>query len=97
MMMKPLPMATGQRHGHGFTLMELLISVVVMTIIALTIGLAGPRIGAGLGRLELNRAEQLVKAEMKFAKVQARRTDRRRRSRPQRSTSATRPASCGSP
>ena len=37
MMMKPLPMATGQRHGHGFTLMELLISVVVMTIIILMV------------------------------------------------------------
>jgi len=37
MMMKPLPMATGQRHGHGFTLMELLISIAIVTIIILMV------------------------------------------------------------
>jgi len=38
MIMKPVPMATGQRHGHGFTLVELLISIVVVTIIVLMVG-----------------------------------------------------------
>jgi prepilin-type N-terminal cleavage/methylation domain-containing protein len=37
MIMKPFPMATGRRHGHGFTLMELLISIVVVTIIVLMV------------------------------------------------------------
>src|SRR5215471_12698828 len=35
--MKPIPMATGRRHGHGFTLVELLISIVVVTIIVLMV------------------------------------------------------------
>src|SRR5438128_1262915 len=58
---------------HGFSLIEI---VVVVAIIAISIGLAGPRIGAGLGRLELRQAEQSVKSYLKSAKMQARREDR---------------------
>jgi prepilin-type N-terminal cleavage/methylation domain-containing protein len=58
---------------RGVTLIEV---VVVMAIIAISIGLAGPRIGAGLGTLELRQSEQNVKNYMKFARIQARRADR---------------------
>jgi len=37
MIMKPFPMATRQRHGHGFTLAELLVSIAVVTIIVLMV------------------------------------------------------------
>ena len=47
-----------------------------MAIIAISIGLAGPRIGAGLGTLELRQSEQNVKNYIKFARIQARRSDR---------------------
>jgi len=58
---------------QGFSLIEV---VVVVAIIAISIGLAGPRIGAGLDRLELRQAEQSVKSYLKSAKNQARREDR---------------------
>ena len=58
---------------RGITLIEV---VVVMAIIAISIGLAGPRIGAGLGTLELRQSEQNVKNYLKFARIQARRADR---------------------
>ncbi len=58
---------------QGFSLIEV---VVVVAIIAISIGMAGPRIGAGLGRLELQQAEQSVKSYLQTARVQARREDR---------------------
>src|SRR5262249_15401527 len=58
---------------QGFSLIEV---VVVVAIIAISIGLAGPRIGAGVGRLEIQQAEQSVKSYLKSAKIQARREDR---------------------
>jgi len=61
---------TGRR---GFTLIEV---VIVMVIIAISIGLAGPRIGAGLGRLDLADSAAKVRALIKIARLQAERTDR---------------------
>ena len=61
---------TGRR---GLTLIEV---VIVMAIIAISIGLAGPRIGAGLGRLELTTAARTVNGLIKTARMQAQRTDR---------------------
>ena len=59
--------------GHrGLTLIEV---VVVLAIIAISIGLAGPRIGAGLGGLELRQSEQTVKTYLRLAKARARRAD----------------------
>lgn len=58
---------------RGFSLIEV---VVVMALIALTLTLAGPRIGAGIGRLELERAAQSVRSFVKLGRVQAQRTDR---------------------
>ena len=57
----------------GFSLIEI---VVVMALIALTLTLAGPRIGAGLGRLELERTAQTIRSFAKLGRVQAERADR---------------------
>ena len=57
----------------GFSLIEV---VVVMVLIALTLTLAGPRIGAGLGRLELEQAAQNIRSLVRAGRVQAQRTDR---------------------
>src|SRR5437764_15378695 len=56
----------------GFSLIEV---VVVMALIALTLTLAGPRIGAGLGRLELERSRQSIRGFIKIGRVQAERAD----------------------
>ena len=56
----------------GFSLIEV---VVVMALIALTLTLAGPRIGAGLSRLELERSRQSIRSFIKIARVQAERAD----------------------
>ena len=56
----------------GFSLIEV---VVVMAVIALALTLAGPRIGAGIGRLELEEAAQSVRSFFKLGRVQAQRTD----------------------
>ena len=61
---------TGRR---GLTLIEV---VIVMAIIAMALGLAGPRIGAGLGRLELATSASTVQSFIKMARLQAQRTDR---------------------
>ena len=60
---------TGRR---GFSLIEV---VIVMAVIALALSLAGPRIGAGIGRLELERADRTVQSFVKLAKLEAQRTD----------------------
>jgi len=57
----------------GFSLIEV---VVVMALIALTLTLAGPRIGAGLGRLDLERTAQTIRGLVKTGRIQAQRTDR---------------------
>lgn len=57
----------------GFSLIEI---VIVMAMIALTLTIAGPRIGAGIGRLELEQAAQNVRSFVTVGRVQAQRTDR---------------------
>ena len=59
--------------NRGFTLIEI---VIVMAIIAIAMAIAGPRIGAGMGRLELNQAAQSVRRHIKIARLQAQRFDR---------------------
>jgi|SRR5579862_5939399 len=46
-----------------------------MALIALTLTVAGPRIGAGLGRLELERTAQNIRSIIKLARVQAEHKD----------------------
>ena len=58
---------------RGFTLIEV---VVVMAIVAITIGLTGPRIGAGLGRLEAKNAAQTARGLIRMARLQAERTEK---------------------
>jgi general secretion pathway protein H len=57
----------------GFSLIEV---VVVMAVIALALTLVGPRIGAGIGRLELEQAAQSVRSFVKVGRSQAQRADR---------------------
>ena len=57
----------------GFSLIEV---VVVMAVIALALTLVGPRIGAGIGRLELQQAGQSVRNFVRLGRAQAQRSDR---------------------
>ena len=57
----------------GFSLIEV---VIVMVLITLTLTLAGPRIGAGISRLELAEAGQSIRSFVRAARVEAQRTDR---------------------
>jgi type II secretory pathway pseudopilin PulG len=50
--------------------------ILVMALIALALTLAGPRIGAGISRLELEQAAQSVRSLIKVGRVQAQRTDK---------------------
>ena len=59
--------------ANGLSLVEVMI---VMTIIALSVGLVGPRIGAGMTRLEVHQAEQTIRSFVQIARSKARRTDR---------------------
>jgi prepilin-type N-terminal cleavage/methylation domain-containing protein len=61
---------TGRR---GFTLIEV---VVVMALVAIAIGLVGPRIGAGLDRLQMNNAAQTARGLIRLARLQAERTEK---------------------
>jgi prepilin-type N-terminal cleavage/methylation domain-containing protein len=56
----------------GLSLIEVMI---VMTILALSAGLVGPRIGAGFTRLEVNQAEETLRSFVQIARLQAQRTD----------------------
>src|ERR1700674_4331877 len=47
-----------------------------MSLIALTLTLVGPRIGAGMGRLQLDETAQAIRGFVKNGAVQAERTDR---------------------
>lgn len=67
------PRPAGPAPNKGFTLIEV---VIVVAIIAISLSMVGPRIGAGIGRLELNQAAQTVRTFIKLARVHAQRTDR---------------------
>ena len=60
-------------NAKGLSLIEVMI---VMTILALSAGLVGPRIGAGLTRLEVNQAEETLRSFVQIARLQAQREDR---------------------
>ncbi len=47
-----------------------------MAIIAITLTMAGPRIGAGIGRIELNQSAQTIRSYIKMARLRAQRSDR---------------------
>jgi len=59
-------------NAKGLSLIEVMI---VMTILALSAGLVGPRIGAGLTRLEMNQTEETLRNFLQIARLQAQRTD----------------------
>ena len=59
-------------NARGLSLIEVMI---VMTILALSAGLVGPRIGAGLTRLEVSQAEETLRSFVQIARLQAQRAD----------------------
>ncbi len=59
--------------SRGFSLVEV---IVVMAIIAISLTMAGPRIGAGIGRIELNQSAQTIRSYIKMARLRAERSDR---------------------
>ncbi len=60
-------------NAKGLSLIEVMI---VMTILALSAGLVGPRIGAGFTRLEVNQTEEILRNFVQIARLQAQRADR---------------------
>lgn len=58
---------------RGLSLIEVMI---VMAILALSAGLAGPRIGAGLARLEMSQTDETLKSFVQMARLAAQRSDR---------------------
>jgi prepilin-type N-terminal cleavage/methylation domain-containing protein len=58
--------------AKGLSLVEVMI---VMAIVALSVGLVGPRIGAGMTRLEVHQVEQTIRSFVQIARSKARRTD----------------------
>ena len=58
--------------ARGLSLIEVMI---VMTIITLSAGLVGPRIGAGMTRIEVYQAEQTIRSFVQMARSRAQRTN----------------------
>ena len=58
--------------SRGLSLVEVMI---VMTIIALSVGLVGPRIGAGMTRIEVYQAEETIRSLVQMARSRAQRTN----------------------
>ena len=58
--------------ARGLSLVEVMI---VMTIIALSVGLVGPRIGAGMTRIEVYQAEQTIRSFVQMARSRAQRSN----------------------
>ena len=58
--------------ARGLSLVEVMI---VMAIVALSVGLVGPRIGAGMTRLEMYQAEQAIRSFVEMARSRAQRSN----------------------
>ena len=58
--------------ARGLSLVEVMI---VMAIIALSVGLVGPRIGAGMTRIEVYQAEQTIRSFVEMARSRAQRSN----------------------
>ena len=58
--------------ARGLSLVEVMI---VMTIIGLSVGLVGPRIGAGMTRIEVYQAEQTIRSFVQMARSRAQRSN----------------------
>ena len=56
---------------RGLSLVEVMI---VMAILALSAGLVGPRIGAGLAQLEIRQTEETLKSFVQIARLAAQRS-----------------------
>lgn len=59
-------------NAKGLSLIEVMI---VMAIIALSAGLVGPRIGAGMTRIELYQAEESIRSFVQIARSRAQRSN----------------------
>ena len=58
--------------ARGLSLVEVMIA---MAIIALSVGLVGPRIGAGMTRIEVYQAEQTIRSFVEMARSRAQRSN----------------------